>query len=45
VKVRLDRAGMQRVRRLRRATPVLRIRVAGADRRTNTLTRRLPLKR
>jgi hypothetical protein len=45
VKVRLTRAGKQRVQRLRRATLVLRIRVTGADRRTSTITRSLRLKR
>jgi hypothetical protein len=45
VKVRLSRAGKRRIRRMRRATIGLRIRVTGADRKTSTITRTLKLKR
>jgi hypothetical protein len=41
----LSRAGKRRIRRMRRATLRLRIRVTGADRKTSTITRTLKLKR
>jgi hypothetical protein len=45
VKVKLTRAGKRRLRRMRRATLTLRVRVTDANRKTSTFTHRLRLKR